>query len=421
LSALRVQGLALKHVSRSSRPLGETTLLITRRGAMLASTATLLGAAPFARPALAQSSPILIGWLAALTGPSSAPAIGFDRGAKFATDEINAAGGVKGRKIELVTRDTQGDPTKAVNAAQDMIGRQKVSAIWGPTNSGEALATNTAMARAKMPNMHPCVVDSLIDPVKYPNAFRIAPSNGQWDDAVRNYCLNVLKVKDVAVVGDTTGYGVSAVAASVAAFKKDGANVVYQAQIDATQPDVTPDMLRMTNAGAKIIVVWSVATGMEARLMNERAALGWDAPIVGHPALGSGDVRQLLEKEANWGKVYMAGYASCSYDENGKLPPRSADFVARLAGKVSLQDSSLWWVAAGYDAIKLVAEAVNATGSSTSDAIIGYWNSLLDYPGVFGTYSWTPTQHNGYPTKEVVMSQANSQKDGAFKLAPGYA
>ncbi len=244
-------------------------MLITRRGAMLGSAASLLGAT-LARPALADSGPILIGWLAALTGPSSAPAIGFDRGVKFAADEINAAGGVKGRKIEIVTRDTQGDPTKAVNAAQDMIGRQKVSAIWGPTNSGEALATNAVMSRAKMANIHPCVVDSLIDPAKYPNAFRIAPSNGQWDDAVRNYCLNVLKARDVAVVGDTTGYGVSAVAASVAAFKKDGANVVYQAQIDATQPDVTPDMLRMKNAGAKVLVVWSVATGMEAQA-DERA------------------------------------------------------------------------------------------------------------------------------------------------------
>jgi branched-chain amino acid transport system substrate-binding protein len=144
-------------------------------------------------------------------------------------------------------------------------------------------------------------------------------------------------------------------------------------------------------------------------------------PIVGHPALGSGDVRQLLENERNWEKVYMIGYASCSYDANGKLPPRTAAFVARLAGKVALDDTSLWWVASGYDAVKLVAEAVDATGSSASDAIIGYWNSLRAYPGIFGAYTWTPEQHNGFPTSEVVMSQANSQKDGAFKLAPGYA
>ena len=124
------------------------------------------------RLALAQAEPIRIGWLAALTGPSSAPAIGFNRGVVFAAEAINAAGGVKGRKIEIITRDTQGDPTKAVNATQEMISQLKVHAIWGPTNSGESLAVTPIMARAKMPNIHPCVVDSLIDPQKFPNAFR---------------------------------------------------------------------------------------------------------------------------------------------------------------------------------------------------------------------------------------------------------
>src|ERR1700729_4387337 len=168
-------------------------------------------------PAIAQSEPIKIGWLAPITGPSSAPTIGFNRGVIFAADTINAAGGIKGRKIEIVTRDTQGDPTKAVNATQEMISQLKVHTIWGPVNSGEALATTPIMARAKMPDIHPCVVETLIDPAKYPNAFRMAPSNSQWDDAARNYCLNILKAKKVAVIGDTTGYGVTAVGASVAA------------------------------------------------------------------------------------------------------------------------------------------------------------------------------------------------------------
>ncbi len=110
-----------------------------------------------------------------------------------------------------------------MNATQDLISRQKVQAIWGPTNSGESLAVTPIMARFKMPNIHPCVVETLIDPDKYPNAFRMAPSNTQWDDAVRHYCLEILKTRDVAVLGDTTGYGTTAVGASVAAFKKDGA------------------------------------------------------------------------------------------------------------------------------------------------------------------------------------------------------
>src|SRR5690348_16363477 len=194
-------------------------MTLTRRDFALGSAGTLgLAAGGIARPALAQTEPIRIGWLAALTGPSSAPAVGFNRGVLWAADAINAAGGVKGRKVEIVTRDTQGDPTKAVNATQEMISRLKVHAVWGPTNSGEALATTPIMARGKMPNVHPCVVNSLIDPEKYPNAFRLIPSNVQWDEAVRNYCLKILKAKKVAVVGDTTGYGTTAVKDSVANF-----------------------------------------------------------------------------------------------------------------------------------------------------------------------------------------------------------
>ncbi|MGI4955437.1 MAG: ABC transporter substrate-binding protein [Janthinobacterium lividum] len=390
-------------------------MTIKRRSVMAGLAVAGLSKASFAQ---STAEPIRIGWLAALTGPASAPAIGFDRGVQFAAAAINAAGGVKGRKIEIVTRDTQGDPTKAVNAVQDLISRAKVNAVWGPTNSGESLAVTPIMARAKMPNIHPCVVNSLIDPAKYPNAYRIAPSNAQWDDAVRGYTLKTLGIKDIAVFGDTTGYGTTAVADSVTAFGKDGARVTYRAQIDSTQPDVSPDMLRARDSGAKAIVVWTVAVGLLSRLMNARATMGWDVPILGHPSLGAGEVRGLLEKPANWDKVYMVGYRSCSFDAAGQLPERSRQFVDALAGKVTLSDTLLWWVACGNDAVHLVASAVETSGDGPG-AIVAAWNKVRNYPGVFGAYSFSDTDHDGYPQEGVVMSQANSQKDGAFVLAPG--
>ena len=394
---------------------------LTRRHFTRGSAALGLASATLARPAIAASEPIRIGWLAALTGPSSTPAIGFDRGVRYQVAQINAAGGVKGRMIELVTRDTQGDPTKAVNATQELISQVKVHAVWGPLNSGEALATTPIMARAKMPDIHPCVVESLINTAKFPNAFRMAPSNGQWDDAVRNYCLNILKARKVAVIGDTTGYGVTALGASVAAFKKDGADVVYQANIDSTQPDLTPDMLRAKNAGAEVIVVWSVSTGMEARMFNTRAAMNWDVSFVGHPSMASGEIAGLVEKPANWKKVYAIGYKSCSYDAAGNLPAKSEDFVGRLLkANVVINDTLLWWVAGGVDAIELISKAVAESGSTDSEGIIKYWNTLSKYPGYFGNYTFTPTQHNGYPTDEIVMSEASTAKNGTFALAPGY-
>ena len=390
------------------------------RRTVLRGSAAALALPAIARRAFAEE-PIRIGWLATFTGPLSSPTIGFDRGVHYAVAQINGAGGVNGRQIEVVARDTQGDPTKAVNATQDVISRQKVHAIFGPVNSGELLATTPIMAKAKIPSLVAGVVNSLIDPVKFPNAFRVTPSNLQWDGAVRGYCKNILKAKKVAITADATGYGTAAHDDFVASFKKEGFEVVYDGVIDPAQPDVTPDLLRAKNAGAEVLVSWTVSAGMAARMMNARAALNWDVPIAGHPALGTGEIGKLVSKPENWDKVYQVGYRNCSYGLDGKLPPANQAFVDSVRGKMPLSDTSLWWICSGVDAIRLIAEAVQKTGSSDNDKIIGYWNTLQKWPGLYGHYSFSPTEHNGFLDSDVVMSKANTQRDGAFDLAPGYS
>src|SRR5580698_11413396 len=114
-------------------------MAITRRQA-LASAGAAAFASTLAKPAIAAKEPILIGYLPALTGPSSSTGIGINRGVQLAVQEINAAGGVDGRQLELITRDTQSDPTKAVNGAAEFTHGQKVSCVVGPLNASDALA-----------------------------------------------------------------------------------------------------------------------------------------------------------------------------------------------------------------------------------------------------------------------------------------
>lgn len=394
-------------------PITRRSLALGAPLAAAASTITRYGRA-------ADTSPIIIGYPAALTGPSSAPGVGQNRGVIYAVDRINAAGGVKGRKIEMVTRDTQGDPTKAVNAVQEMMANYKVHAIFGPNNSGEALATTPIIARRGVPNIHCCGITSLIDEKKFPNAFRQTPNNDQASDPPRVYCQKILKLNKVAVIGDSTGYGTMAVADSTANFKKYDGEVVYHGQIDATQPDMMPDMLRMRESGAQAIIPWTVSTGMIARLLNARGSMGWNVPFVGHQAMGSGEVGHLLQKPEYWNNVFIIGYKNCSFGPDGKLPPRTQAFVDQAKGKISLQNTSLWWIVSAVDAIQLIAKAVDVSGSSSPEAVIGYWNTLKAYPGLFADYTFSPTQHNGFPTDELVMSAANSERDGAYALAPGY-
>ena len=196
---------------------------INRRQALAGSAA---GAAALAtgicRPAIANTEPIRIGYLPALTGPSSSTGIGINRGTELAVKEINAAGGVKGRQLELIVRDTQSDPTKAVNGSTELTRRHKVHVMWGPLNSGEALAATPLIARDGIPQMHPCWVDGLTDPKKWPaRRSATAPTNQQIGGAANHYVVNIVKAKKVAVVSDTTGYGTASLNAYVPMLKID--------------------------------------------------------------------------------------------------------------------------------------------------------------------------------------------------------
>ena len=82
-------------------------------------------------------------------------------------------------------------------------------------------------------------------------------------------------------------------------------------------------------------------------------------------------------------------------------------------------DTLLWCIAAGYDVPHMIADVVSKVGDEPKQ-IAGYWNMLRNWPGVYGTLSFTPQQHNGYPDNQVVMCQANSFRDSVFKMAPGY-
>ena len=134
-------------------------MIMNRRQFVQASTAAAALPVGLARPALAQSGPVKIGWLPALTGASSSTGIAINRGLAFGVAEINAAGGIGGRKLEVVTRDTQSDPTKAVNAASELTRSEKVTVLYGPGNSGEALACTAVIARSRTPQLNPCFVD----------------------------------------------------------------------------------------------------------------------------------------------------------------------------------------------------------------------------------------------------------------------
>ncbi len=375
----------------------------------------------FAASSVFAQSPIRIGWLSSLTGPLSSAAIAENQGVQFAVDEINAAGGINGRKLELITRDTSGEPTKAVNFAKQLAFVDKVDFIIGPVNSGESLATVPIVAKAGIPNIVIGAIDELVDARKFPLAFRPINTNTQWIAAANNYALNVLKKKKIAVIGDTSGYGTASSRLAEGLLDKAGVKPVYSVLVDPNKTDLTDELNKAKAAGAEVIMPWSAATGLLARLFNTRGDMGWDVPIVGHPAMMAPPVRPLLNKPDYLRNAFAAGYLSTTYDARGKLPPRTQalmDKIRSKLGKGGEIDFMFWWVALGYDTVKLVEHAVKTAGSTDAVAIGKALENTKTFSGVYATYSWSKEDRNGFPDNDIVVNVAGSFKDGSFSAAP---
>ena len=368
--------------------------------------------------ALAQT--VKIGWLSSLTGPLSSAAIAENQGVQLAVEEINKSGGILGRQIELLTRDTAGDPTKAVNFAQQLAFSDKVQFVIGPVNSGEALATTPILARAGVPNIVIGALDELVDATKYPRAFRAINTNLQWISTANNYATGTLKKTKVAIIADTSGYGTASARSAEQLLDKAGIKPVYVVLVDPNKTDLSDEMSKAKAAGADVVMPWSAATGLLGRLLNARGDMGWNVPVVGHPALMAAQIRKLLNKPEYWDNTFAAGYQSTTYGADGKLPERTQALVDKVRGKLGGGeiDVLFWWVALGYDTVKIIEYAAKTAGSFDPAAIQKVLENTKDYRGVYTSYSWSPTERNGFPDANMAMNAASTFKDGSFKPAP---
>ncbi|MDY0748052.1 ABC transporter substrate-binding protein [Paucibacter sp. R3-3] len=394
---------------------GDNMHISTRIATLLLSLCTAA-----AVPAQEAKPPIRVGWMASLTGPLSTAALGIDSGVRLAVDEINAAGGINGRKLELLTRDTAGDPNKAATFAQQLVHADKVDIVIGPVNSGESLATVPLVARKGTPNIVIGAVEELTDARKYPRAFRVINTTGQWVTVADDYVLKTMKRSKIALIGDTTGYGTVSVRTATEDLKKRGLTPVFTTMVDPNKTDLSDEIAKARAANADVIMAWSAATGVLARLINARGDAAWDAPIVGHPSLMALPLKQLLNKPAYWENVYGAGYLATSYDAAGKLPERTQALVDRMRptmGGGSI-DILFWWVSLGYDAVKVAEHGIRKAGSTDPAAIQKALETTTGFKAVLSTLTYGPDKRDGFPDENIAIDIANTFKDGSFRLAP---
>jgi branched-chain amino acid transport system substrate-binding protein len=261
------------------------------RALTLACALALAGTA-----AHAQAQVIKLANIVELSGAGATSGTNFKNGIELAVKEINAAGGILGKKIETTTSDTQSNPGVAKGLAQKAVD-DEAFAVFGPVFSGSILVSMAETRRAEIPNFTGGEA-AAITKQGNPYIFRTSFTQDTAMPKVARYMANNLKAKSVAVIYVNNDFGKGGRDAVAKALEAYGAKVVADISTDQNQVDFSAAVLKAKQSNADVIFCYSNEEE-SARLLRELKKQGVTKPIVGETVLTSQKVIELAGEAAN--------------------------------------------------------------------------------------------------------------------------
>jgi branched-chain amino acid transport system substrate-binding protein len=363
---------------------------------------TLAAGALLSTAVCAAGTPIRIGFIAPLTGGSADFGNSAKHGAELAVKEINEVGGYLGRPIELVIRDDRAVPDEGRKAAQNLVLQEKVAFTIGFCNTGVALKSLDVFQDNAHLLMTPCSTGSALT-TKYPPAesfvFRVAAPDSRKVPFLVNEIVERRKLRKVALLADTTGYGDGGLNDSLRELDKKGVKPVYVGRFPLGVTSLTDLMGQARAAGAEALLVYTVGPE-HAVAVKSRAAVGWKVPYFAPWPLS---FRSVLD---NAGADALEGTMMAQTVIHDAANERRASFLLRYYKHTSQNKiGSLMAAAQTYDAVHLMLRALFQTrGDTSGKALKGALENLAQpYQGVVTTYSkpFSSTDHDAVSTNMI--------------------
>ena len=332
-------------------------------------------------------------------------------GAMLAVEQVNAKGGIGGKKLELININTESDNTKTVSAAKRLIEQDKIVAIVGPMNSGSSFASTDTVQRAETPMISNGGSRGIVMPAAEKKWIFLAPLTDVLVQSVMLADLKAKGVKRIALLNSDTPFGTSGREQLEKNAGAYGVTIVMQQTFANDDKDITPQLTRIRGSDAEASVIWGTGPGLAIAVKNHRQ-LGIKTPVyLAHSANDFNFLR--LAGEAANGVLIPSSkiYVIDSLADNDPQKPVLQAFVRDYQAKYSKLPAT--FAGNGYDATMMIAEAIRKGGTDRTkirDAIEG----LKNHVGATAVYSYSPEDHFGAQASSVVMLVV---KDGKFALA----
>jgi branched-chain amino acid transport system substrate-binding protein len=355
------------------------------RRLLLAAGAASLSLA-LAGPAQAQET-VKMGLVAAMSGQSAKSGEAIVRGLSLAIDEINAKGGLLGKKVELVVRDDESNPAKGVIAARELVQREKVVAYFGGIDTPVSMAIVPFANQAKVPFIGVWAAGTLItrNGAAENYVFRVSAVDALVDIALVDYAVKKYSAKKPGMILINNPWGESNEAGLKTALEAKKIPTAGIEKFETGDVDLVPQLTRLKDAGADaLFMVANVAPS--AQVVKSLDRMGWNVPVISHWGPAGGRFTELAGPSAE--KVHFIQTFSFS----GNTSAKSIAVLDALKKKYPEIKSAAdvtpaVGIANAYDAMHLTALAIAKAGSTEGPKIREAFYEIDKYDGLIKSYS----------------------------------
>ena len=343
---------------------------------------------------------VTVGLYCSLTGPQADFGISTRRGVEMAFDELNRAGGVLGQRLRLAVEDTRGDASEATSAVTRLIDREGAMAIVGEIASTLSLAGGRVCQRRHIPMISPSSTNPAVTEIG-DYVFRVCFSDPFQGRVMAQFAKNTLHFDRVAIFKDeAAAYSVGLAQAFREAFSGMGGTVTSEQSYRSSETHFSAQLATILGTNPQAIFVPGYYTEV-ALIAREARGAGFQGKLLGGdgwsgPSLTQNDDDKLV------GDYYSAGFAP-----EGATTPIGRDFVRNFKTRYSLDPNDMG--ALGYDASKVLFDAIRRAGSADPARVRAALATTRDFQGATGSIT-LDAQRNAVKSAVILEVQSNATR-----------
>ncbi|HXY61296.1 MAG TPA: ABC transporter substrate-binding protein [Nitrospirota bacterium] len=361
----------------------------------------------FMAPAFAADT-IRIGAILAVTGPASNLGAPEARTLEMLADDINAKGGIIGKKVELLIKDSGGSPEKAVSFAKQLIEEDKVFAIIGPSTSGETMAIKNIAEEGKTLLVSCAAAEVIVNPLaKY--VFKVAPKDSYAVVKIFQQ-MKKMGISKIGVLSSNTGFGKAGKEQLEKLAPENGIQILISEVYDKSATDLTAEVTKLKAMHIQALVNWSIEPAQSIVIKNARQ-IGLKVPIFQSHGFANIQYAKAAGAAAE-GVIFPASrivVADVLPDKNVQKP---VILAYKKAYETKYSEDVSTFGGHTYDAMMLLARAIREAGFE-SERVRNSFENIKGFIGTAGVFNFSATDHNGLDIEAFTMLTV---KDGKFAL-----